>query len=211
MTDNLSKGEKEANQKSNNLNKKSYVTSVWNKMAICEEYLGKKKTGKGKILYIGLGGFILGEDFVKGGKLVYEGGLLNGKRNGKGKEYNKVDESLIYEGEFLDENKNGKGKDYYNGKVIFEGEYLKGRKWNGIGYNENGEKAVEIKEGNGKIKGDYWEYFSNSKLKIEGQYLKGEINGKVEEYNIENKLIFKGEYLNGLKMEKEKNSMKTDN
>ena len=88
------------------------MTSIFNDMAICYEYLGEKRTGKGKILYFGLGGFIIGIDGVKGGKLIDEGGLLNGEKNGKGKEYNKVDESLIYEGEFLDGNKNGKGKDY---------------------------------------------------------------------------------------------------
>ena len=35
--------------------------------------------------------------------------LLNGERNGKGKEYN------------------------LDGKLIFEGEYLKGKRWNGKG------------------------------------------------------------------------------
>ena len=36
--------------------------------------------------------------------------------------------------------KNGKGKEYlrYSDALIFEGEYLNGKKWNGNGYNKNG-------------------------------------------------------------------------
>ena len=82
------------------------------------------------------GKYIMFED-KKGGKeynscndkLIYEGEYLNGKRNGKGKEYND-DNKLIYEGEYLNGKRNGKGKEYYlNGDILFEGEYLKGKKW----------------------------------------------------------------------------------
>ena len=49
---------------------------------------------------------------------------------------------LIFEGEYLNGKKNGKGKEYndYNGKLVFEGEYLNGVRWNGKGkeYNEEG-------------------------------------------------------------------------
>ena len=70
--------------------------------------------------------------------------------------------------------KNGKGKiKIYsdNGELIFEGEYL------------NGEK-----NGNGK------EYDYNSgKLRFEGKYLNGEKNGKGKEYYTNDKLKFEGE------------------
>ncbi len=47
---------------------------------------------------------------------------LNGKRNGKGKEYNIFSGNLVYEGEYLNGKRNGKGKDIiliinYNMKV----------------------------------------------------------------------------------------------
>ena len=45
---------------------------------------------------------------------------LNGKRNGKGKEYDEFGE-LIFEGEYLNGQRNGKGKEYYKGELIFEG------------------------------------------------------------------------------------------
>ena len=49
-----------------------------------------------------------------------------------GKDYNNG--KLIYEGEFLDGRRNGKGKEYnYNGELKFEEKYKKNKKWNGKG------------------------------------------------------------------------------
>ena len=56
----------------------------------------------------------------------------------KGKEYNKASR-LIFEGEYLNRKRNGKRKEYIDFKLRFKGEYLIGRKWNGKGYNKNGE------------------------------------------------------------------------
>ena len=56
-------------------------------------------------------------------RLLFEGGYLYGKRNGKGKEYND-DGNLIFEGEDSNGKRNGKGKEYNNNnRLIFEGEY----------------------------------------------------------------------------------------
>ena len=77
-----------------------------------------------------------GKEYNRIGELVFEGEYLNGKRNGKGKEY--YDGKLIFEGEYLNEERNGNGKEYdYNGKLVFEGEYLNNKKWNGKGYDRN--------------------------------------------------------------------------
>ena len=51
---------------------------------------------------------------------------MNGKRNGKGKEYEYGE--LIFEGEYSNGKKNGNGKEYKYGKLEFEGEYLNGYK-----------------------------------------------------------------------------------
>ena len=41
---------------------------------------------------------------------------------------------MIFEGEYLNGKRNGKGKEYdYYGNLIFEGEYLNGKRWNGKG------------------------------------------------------------------------------
>ena len=48
--------------------------------------------------------------------------------NNKGKEYHGCYDLLLYEGEYLNGKRNGKGKEYdYDGNVIFEGEYLNGK------------------------------------------------------------------------------------
>ena len=119
-----------------------------------------------------------------------------GERNGKGKEY--ISNVLIFEGEYKNGVRNGKGKEYYkNGKLKLEGEFLKGKRWNGNGYNINGNIEFEIKDGEGYIK----EYDYDGKLKFEGEYLNGVRNGKGKEYYNNGKLIYEGEYLNGEKLE----------
>ena len=77
----------------------------------------------------------------------------------------------------FDENDFKKGKEYgYNGRLIliFEGEYLKGKR-------------------NGKGK----EYNEDGNLIFEGEYLNGIRNGKAKEYYYNGNLKFEGEYLNG--------------
>ena len=57
-----------------------------------------------------------------------------------------------------------------NGNIIFEGEYLNDKKWNGKGYDENGNILYELINGNGKVK-EYNVY--TGKLQFEGEYLNG--------------------------------------
>ena len=87
-----------------------------NRIAFIGEYLNGKRNGKGK-------------ECNSWGDLMFEGEFKNGQRNGKGKEYN--GKHLIYEGEYLNGQRNGKGKEYHisNGKILFEGEYLKYNMW----------------------------------------------------------------------------------
>ena len=75
--------------------------------------------------------------------LIFEGGYLNGQKNGKGREYYYGE--LIFEGEYKNGKKNGEGKEYYLDKLIFEGEYLNGKKWNGIGYSTMSKKSKIFK------------------------------------------------------------------
>ena len=108
--------------------------------------------------------------------LLFKGEYSNGKKNGKGKEYDYF-ENLIFEGYYSNGKRHGKGKEYYdNGcNLLFDGEYF------------NGER-------NGKGK----EYNPEGKLQFEGEYLNGKKwNGKGKEYNLEGKLKYEKEYLNG--------------
>ena len=62
------------------------------------------------------------------GNIIYE--LING--DGKVKEYWN-NGKLLFEGEYLNGKRNGKGKEYdWNGKLEFDGEYLNGKR-NGKG------------------------------------------------------------------------------
>ena len=104
--------------------------------------------------------------------MKFKGKYLNGKRNGKGREYNE------------------------DGQIIFKGEYLNDLQWNGKGYDSFNNITYELKDGKGFVK----EYYDCSKnLKFKGEYLNGQKNGIGKEYNDEGQLIFKGEYINGQK------------
>ena len=128
-------------------------------------------------------------------ELIYEGGFLNGRRNGKGKVFSKGGKQLEFEGEYLNGKRNGKGKEYLFCKLKFEGEYLNGKRWNGKSYGIRNNIIYEIINGKGYIK----EYFNNGILSFEGEYLNGQLNGKVKKYDFLGNLIFEGEYLNGIK------------
>ena len=145
------------------------------------EYLNGKRHGKGK-------------EYNKYSELTFEGEYLNGKRHGKGKEYNTFGE-LTFEGEYLNGKRNGKGKEYKN-YLLFEGEYLNNMRWNGTGYNAEGNAIYKL---NNSINGFGKENYDNGKLKFEGEYLNGKRNGKGKEYALNEKLKFDGEYLNDMK------------
>ena len=96
-------------------------------------------------------------------------------KNGKIKEFNNKGK-LLFEGEYLNGKRNGKGKEFgFEGKVCFEGEYLNGKR-------------------NGKGK----EFYLTGKKLYEGEYLNGKRNGKGKEFDLEGNLQFEGEYLNGV-------------
>ena len=138
-------------------------------------------------------GFVRDEYYYKTGLsiIIYEGQYLNGKKHGKCLEYNK-NYYLTFYGEYKNGKKHGKGKEFNNYSIKFDGEYFDGKRWNGKGYDREGNIIYELKNGKGYV----IDYFYDGWLKYEGEYLYGERNGKGKEYQ-GNKLIFDGEYLNG--------------
>ena len=129
----------------------------------------------------------------------YSGKYIIYETNKKGKEYDSYlykNDVLIYEGEYLNVKRNGKGKEYYDkNKLKFEGEYLYGKKWKGIGYEKSKIFLYELKNGQGFVQ-EFNEYNS---IKFEGEYSNGERNGKGKEYGTYGELLFEGNYLNGEK------------
>ena len=157
------------------------------------------------------GGFKNGKRNGKGketnfGRIIFEGEYFNGRRwNGKAENDDKIYEikdgkgytiekygypEFKIESEFKNGKRNGKVKEYFNDKLIFEGEYFNGKRWNGKVYYLN--KYSELKDGKGFIV----EENIHNHHKIEGNYFNGRMNGKVKEY-YNDKLIFEGEYING--------------
>ena len=63
--------------------------------------------------------------------------------NGKGTIYNAFNNKILYNGEISNGKKNGRGKEYDTfGNVLFEGEFLNGKR-----YKKNSEELYELKEG----------------------------------------------------------------
>jgi len=118
-----------------------------------------------------------GKEYIAG-ILEFEGEYLNGQKNGKGKEYN-YNGKLEFEGEYLNGEKNGKGKEFYsNGKLKFEGIYLNGNKWEGIGYDCFLNIVYKLQNGKGFIK----LFDDNNNIEFEGEYLNGYYHGKGKKY-----------------------------
>ena len=153
------------------------------------EYINDERNGKGR-------------EYDINGKIIFEGDFINGNRRTK-EYYNKYDDAdyyvLEYEGEILEGERNGKGKEYsdYGRKIIFEGEYLRGLRWNGK-YKEydNFNKIISEKEYiNGEIKEDN-EHKPNEKLKNKNEYNDNKTEKVVKEFYEEtDKIRFEGIYL----------------
>ena len=73
--------------------------------------------------------------------------------------------------------------------MIFEGEYLNGKRWNGNIYNHNDNIIYQLNNGKNNI---VKEYDDDGKLIFEGEYLNGIRNGKGKEYYYNGNLIFEG-------------------
>ena len=85
--------------------------------------------------------------------MIFEGEYLNGKRNGKGKEFDPRNARLIYNGEYLNGKRNGKGTEYDGVLTVkFEGEFLNGERLNEKKYDKKENMVNILKNGKGFIK-----------------------------------------------------------
>ena len=153
---------------------KEYIVSL---LRFEGEFLNDMKNGEGK-------------EYYDDGSVAFEGEYLyNDKR--KGKFY--IEKSLEYEGEYLFDKKwNGKGYDK-EGNVIYE---LNNGNGKVMEYNDDGEILFEGEYLNGKKIGKGKEYVYG-RLIFEGEFLNGKRHGKGKDYNFGGDVIFEGEYLNG--------------
>ena len=151
------------------------------------EYIDGKRNGKGR-------------EYDINDKIIFEGDFINGNQRPKEYKYDNADYYVLeYEGEILEGERNGKGKEYsnYGRRLLFEGEYLKGNRWNGK-YKEydNNDKIIGEKEYiNGEIiEND--EYKSDEKLKNKNEDNDNKTKKVVKEFYEEtDKIRFEGVYL----------------
>ena len=131
-----------------------------------------------------------GKGYDRNGNMLYE--LKNG--NGFIKDYHNYYGDTLFECELINGEKNGKGIVSGQYGILFDGEFLKEKMWNGKLYDESGNIICELKEGKGILK----QYdINNNILLCEGEYLNGELNGIKRQFNYNGKLEFEGEYKNG--------------
>ena len=121
----------------------------------------------------------------------FSGNYLNGKRNGEGTEYKNFTNKKC---------ENYSRIEIYSQKItLFSGIYLNGEKKKGKEYNYDGELVYEGEYLNGKRNGKGKLYYSNKKLKYEGDLIDGKKHGKGIEYDKNHTFKYEGEYVNGKK------------
>ena len=138
-----------------------------------------------------------GKGYDEKGEIIYE--LKNGA--GTVKEYDTYNCVLLFEGEYLNGKKQGKGKEYHHNSGIlkFEGEYINGFK-NGRGreFNYFGKLTFDGEFLN-DLKNGIGKEYNYGALIFEGNYSNDLKEGYGKEYNTEGKILFEGEYLKGKK------------
>ena len=135
---------------------------------------------------------------------IYEGEYLHGERNGKGTEYQ--NREIIFEGEYKN-GKRYEGMEYWNyydGDIYthFEGVCKQNGKTEGKIYTDYGNVLFEGEFLNGKKDGIGKEYNHKGLLIFEGEYLDDyRWNGKEKEYNDDGTIKCENKYLNGKRVE----------
>ena len=142
---------------------------------------------------------------------IFSGKYIKYEGKGRVEIYNAFDDRIIYEGEFLNGKKHGKGKEYNKyGVVMFKGEYINGKRIiegntgldefnEGYVYQYNVYKEL-IYEGeflNWKRHGKGKEYYDYGQLKFEGEYFYGKKWNGIEYVYKEDKDNIINEYKNG--------------
>jgi hypothetical protein len=113
--------------------------------------------------------------------LIYEGDVFNGEKNGKGK-YTCMLTNTEYDGEWKDNKRHGKGvvKDLYKNYIIYEGEFVNDKQYNGRWYSSKNRLSYE-----GIIDKDGISYISYRRNKrLADAYI----------YDNSHTIIYKGEY-----------------
>ena len=128
----------------------------------------------------------------------YKGESKDGKREGKGTEYNK-DGTIKYEGDWANDMPEGNGKLVEIKGIYYIGQFKQGLK-HGKGklYNKKGELILEGDYVNGKAEGFCKFYFVNGDY-FEGETKNGMFHGKGKLYYKNGNIMYEGSWINDKK------------
>lgn len=142
-----------------------------------------------------------GKIWDESGELWYEGGIVNGQKDGKGIEYHENGE-ILFEGEFSEGFPNGKVTMYHdNGMKKFTGYMEDGvKEGDGMEFDVDGYLIYR-----GTYKNDAYDgtncaiLYSNGRVQFIGNFVDNKKSGKVKEYFESGSLKFEGSYKDGMK------------
>ncbi|WKY48810.1 hypothetical protein Q5O24_05695 [Eubacteriaceae bacterium ES3] len=148
-----------------------------------KKYVADQLTAEGIFLKGNLTG--QGKSYYKNGKVRYDGHFENGEPSGEGKLYEE-DGRLKYIGNFKNGYANGFGKVFDDkGHLKIEGHFKR------VSGFDQFSKDPSLPYGHCR------EFYSNGKMKYDGEFTNGVWHGNGKYYNSQGKLIFKGEFING--------------
>jgi len=136
------------------------------------------------------------------GKILEEGDVLNGTKNGLWITYHPEDNRVKTMTSYVNGKKNGVHMELNNrGQVELQCHYtddIFDGLWSKFKFGSRKEKEVNYKMG--KFDGVYKEYHTNGKLQKEVHYTDGVQDGPFRQYNDQEQLIMEYEYKNGEKV-----------
>jgi len=136
------------------------------------------------------------------GKIIEEGILINGKKNGAWMTYHEdKDDRIKTLANYVNDNLNGQYLTFSNrGQIETQTSYVNGQ-YDGV-YTKyrfgNIEETAPYR--NGQMEGTFKQFYNNNKLKLEAQYQNGKQHGSYKYYDEEGNVMMEYEYANGEKV-----------
>lgn len=136
------------------------------------------------------------------GKLIEEGILINGKKNGAWVTYFEDKEDRVKSiANYVNDNLNGQFLTFSNrGQIETQTSYINGQ-YDGVytkyRFGNVEETATYI---NGQMDGTFKQFYNSNKLKLEAQYKNGKQHGSYKYYDEEGNIMMEYEYANGEKV-----------
>lgn len=136
------------------------------------------------------------------GKVIEEGILINGKKNGAWMTYfEDKDDRIKTLANYVNNELNGQYLTFSNrGQIETATNYLNGAYDGVYAKYRFGNLEETATYANGQMTGTFKQYYNNNKIKLEAQYKDGKQHGSYKYYDEEGKVMMEYEYKNGEKV-----------